>query len=89
MQNIINSFKSKKLFYETMEKNRLFGMPGTVQTFYKNGLEYYISINNVRLNDLFKAIDITIGLEKDDLKKHQEIQQYIIKMNNFLLQNAY
>jgi len=88
---VLDGLKTKKGLYDFLYSNRLFNMPGTLQTFYKNGAEYYIddgSRHYCNLHDLYKLIDLNVGLSKEDNQLINDINEKKNAIKVFLVNVA-
>lgn len=90
INSVLNHFSSKKALYEFLFNNRLFNVPGTLQTFYKNGIGYYVSEKSVyNLEQLLKLITLTVGdLQHEDTEILKEINEKEIEHSNFVKTRA-
>ncbi|MTI70525.1 MAG: hypothetical protein FH751_09775 [Firmicutes bacterium] len=89
--NILVNFKSKKALYEFCQINRIFNMPGTLNTFYKNGIADYFSVRYgiPRIADLIMLIERTsIELSNEEVKKLESIKKEKQEVSNYLTQNS-
>lgn len=78
-----NSFISKKKLYEFLYKNNLVYMCCSINTFYKNGEDYYIGNRAWNLDNIQKALELLGILEKVDNEKISKLKNEIkeLKVN--------
>lgn len=72
-----NSFSSKKKLYEFLYNNSLVYICCSLNTFYKNGEDYYIGKNDWKLDKIQKALELLDILEKEDNEKISELKNKI------------
>lgn len=86
-----NSFTTKKALYDFLKVNDVVCALPTMNTFYKNGVDHYIGIKFLGLNNLKKIIKVSKIKKTDAIEKIKEYDADIKGLNeridNWLLIN--
>lgn len=81
--------KTQKGLFETLYKFNVCYLPGSLQTFYKHGADYYFSERNLPSNiePLSKLISETIGLQPSEIDAITELKEVKSKVKQYLCLN--
>lgn len=88
---VLKHLKTTKNLYDVLYKNRLFNVPGTIQTFYKNGIEHYIPSGHhayYKLDDFIKFISLTLGFTNEENDLISDLANRKNDINNFIVEHS-
>lgn len=86
----VASFKTQKSLYEFLKSEGKFGLPGTVETFRKHKISYYLSpYSSLHLEDFIKVIckKMEKEIEKEDINSIKEYLSMVQDRNKAIESN--